>query len=268
MSVPSTPETQMTVGTEDRSLWIRRYHAADEGAVRLLCLPHAGGSASFYHPVSQALAPAVEVLAVQYPGRQDRRQEAFVDNVPELADRLLPLVLADEGADRPLAVFGHSMGASLAFELTARLEEAGAQPVMLFASGRRAPSRFQEEENVHRGGDRALLSEMKRLAGTDSRILGDDEMLQMILPALRNDYRAAESYRPDRYQRVKTPVTALTGDADPKAALDSVRAWAEHTSGAFRMEVYPGGHFYLVGQAPQVVEEIRTTLADIGGFAG
>lgn len=254
----------MTVGTEDRTLWIRRYHAADPGAVRLLCLPHAGGSASFYHPVSQALAPAVEVLAVQYPGRQDRRQEPFVDNVPELADRLLPVVLADEGAGRPLAVFGHSMGASLAFELTARLEEAGAPPVMLFASGRRAPSRYQEEENIHTRGDQALLDEMKRLAGTDNRLLGDEEMLQMILPALRNDYRAAERYRPERYHRIKTPVTALTGDADPKAALDSVKAWAEHTSGGFRVEVYPGGHFYLVGQAPRVIEEIKSTLAGLG----
>lgn len=255
----------MTVGTEDRTLWIRRYHPAGRGAVRLLCLPHAGGSASFYHPVSQALAPDVEVLAVQYPGRQDRRREAFVDNVAELADRLVPVLLEDEGADRPLAVFGHSMGASLAFEVTARLEEAGAPPVVLFASGRRAPSRHQEEENIHTRGDQALLTEMKRLAGTDSRLLGDEEMLQMILPALRNDYRAAELYRPDRYHLINTPVTALTGDADPKAPLDSVKAWAEHTSGAFRMEVFPGGHFYLVGQAPQVIDEIRTTLAQLRG---
>ncbi|MET8982189.1 alpha/beta fold hydrolase [Streptomyces sp. NPDC004539] len=257
----------MTAGTEDRTLWIRRYHPADQDAVRLLCLPHAGGSASFFHPVSQALAPAVEVLAVQYPGRQDRRQEAFVDNVPELADRLLPVLLAEAetDTDRPLAVFGHSMGASLAFEVTARLEEADVPPVMLFASGRRAPSRFREEENVHTGGDQALLTEMKRLAGTDNRILGDEEMLQMILPALRNDYRAAELYRPERYHLIKTPVTALTGDADPKATLDSVQAWSEHTTGEFRMEVFSGGHFYLVGQAPQVIKEIKATLAAFMG---
>ncbi|QNP68025.1 thioesterase [Streptomyces roseirectus] len=248
----------------DPSLWIRRYHPAAEGAVRLLCLPHAGGSASFYHPVSQALAPDVEVLAVQYPGRQDRRQEPFVDNLPELADLLLPVLLADAGANRPLALFGHSMGASLAFELTARLEEAGAPPLMLFASGRRAPSRFAGEENIHTRGDQALLAEMKRLAGTDSRLLGDEEMLQMILPALRNDYRAAELYRPDRYHHIKTPVTALTGDTDPKAPLDAVQSWADHTSGEFRMHVYPGGHFYLVGQAAQVITEIRTTLAGFG----
>ena len=194
---PSPRSHQVTVQTEDRDLWIRRYHPAPDSDVRLLCLPHAGGSASFYFPVSQALSPRIDVLAVQYPGRQDRRLEPCVETIPELADRLLPLVLRE--ADRPLALFGHSMGASLAFELAGLLErQAGVVPTMLFASGRRAPSRFRPEDDVHRRGDEALLTEIKRLAGTDTRILGDDEMLRMILPALRNDYRAAELYRPDR----------------------------------------------------------------------
>lgn len=254
----------MSVDTEDRTLWIRRYHPADPGAVRLLCLPHAGGSASFYHPVSQALAPGVEVLAVQYPGRQDRRQEPCAESIPELADRLLPAVLADEGTG-PLALFGHSMGASLAFELAGLLEQAGVAPVMLFASGRRAPSRHQIEEGVHTRGDQALIAEVKRLSGTDSRILGDDEMLQLILPALRADYRAAELYRPERFHQVATPVTALIGDSDPKAPLDAVAAWEEHTTGGFRQEVYPGGHFYLVAEAARVIREISTTLAGVTG---
>lgn len=253
----------MTVRSEDRDLWIRRYHPADDSAVRLLCLPHAGGSASFYFPVSQALSPRVEVLAAQYPGRQDRLREPCVDNIPELADRLLPLLL-EEWTDRPLALFGHSMGASLAFELAGLLEQrAGVVPVMLFASGRRAPSRFKVEDDVHRRGDDALLAEIKRLAGTDSRILGDDEVLRMVLPAIRSDYRAAELYRPERVHRVSCPVTALVGDDDPKAPLDDVRAWQEHTSGAFSMEVYPGGHFYLTEQAPRLIGRIGDALAGV-----
>ncbi|MEH0638068.1 alpha/beta fold hydrolase [Streptomyces bottropensis] len=251
----------MTVQTEDRDLWIRRYHPAPDSAVRLVCLPHAGGSASFYFPVSQALAPRIEVLAVQYPGRQDRRLEPCVETIPELADRLLPLVLQE--ADRPLALFGHSMGASLAFELAGLLEQrAGVVPAMLFASGRRAPSRFRPEDDVHRRGDEALLAEIRRLAGTDTRILGDDEVLRMILPALRNDYRAAELYRPTRFHQVTCPVTALVGTTDPKAPLEDVRAWREHTSGPFTLRTYPGGHFYLVDQAPQVLALLTETLGE------
>jgi surfactin synthase thioesterase subunit len=252
----------VTVQTEDRDLWIRRYHPAADSDVRLLCLPHAGGSASFYFPVSQALSPRVEVLAVQYPGRQDRRLEPCVETIPELADRLLPLVLAE--ADRPLALFGHSMGASLAFELAGLLESrAGVVPVMLFASGRRAPSRFRVEDDVHRRGDEALLAEIKRLAGTDSRILGDDEVLRMVLPAIRSDYRAAELYRPARIHRLTCPITALVGDTDPKAPQEDVQAWQNHTTGPFTMRTYPGGHFYLVDQAHQVLRLITETLTDV-----
>ncbi|MFJ2112576.1 MULTISPECIES: thioesterase II family protein [unclassified Streptomyces] len=249
----------MTAHSEDGDLWIRRYHPTQDSDIRLLCLPHAGGSASFYFPVSAALAPRTEVLAVQYPGRQDRRLEPCVPSLPELADRLLPLVL-NEWSDRPLALFGHSMGASLAFELAGLLEKAGVEPVMLFASGRRAPSRFRVEEDVHTRGDEALLAEVKRLAGTDTRILGDDEMLRMVLPALRADYRAAELYRPERVHQVNCPVTALVGDDDPKASLDDVRVWQEHTRGDFAMEVYPGGHFYLTEQAPAVLRRITEAL--------
>lgn len=251
----------MTVHSEDKDLWIRRYHPAPDSGVRLLCLPHAGGSASFYFAVSQALSPRVEVLAVQYPGRQDRRLEPCVETIPELADRLLPLLLA-EWTDRPLALFGHSMGASLAFELAGLLEQrSGVVPVVLFASGRRAPSRFREEDDVHRRGDEALLAEVRRLAGTDSRILGDDEVLRMVLPSIRSDYRAAELYRPERVHRLSCPVRALVGDTDPQAPLDDVRAWGEHTSGAFTMEVFPGGHFYLTEQAPRVMRLVSDALA-------
>lgn len=256
----------MTTRSENKDLWIRRYHPADDSAVRLLCLPHAGGSASFFFPVSRALSPRIEVLAAQYPGRQDRRLEPCLESIAELADRLLPL-LVDEWDDKPLALFGHSMGALLAFELAGLLEQqAGIVPVMLFASGRRAPSRLRPEDDVHMLGDEALLSDIKQLAGTDSRVLGDDEVLRMVLPAIRSDYRITELYRPERVHRVSCPVMALVGDNDPKAELDDAHAWQDHTSGAFTMEVFPGGHFYLTEQAPRLITRIKdvltTALAD------
>ncbi|MEW2119119.1 alpha/beta fold hydrolase [Streptomyces sp. NPDC005474] len=247
---------------EQEDLWIRRYHAAQDSAVRLLCLPHAGGSASFYFPVSQALAPRIEVLAVQYPGRQDRHREPCVDNIPELADRLLPLVTG-RWTDRPLALFGHSMGAALAFELAGLLEQrAGVVPAMLFASGRRAPSRWLTDD-IYERSDEELLARVRELAGTDSRILGDDEVVRMVLPAIRSDYRAASLYRPDRVHRVSCPVTALSGDDDPQAPLDDVKAWQDHTSGDFAMQVYPGGHFYLTEQAPEVIRHISEALSAV-----
>ncbi|MBE1602234.1 MULTISPECIES: thioesterase II family protein [Streptomyces] len=115
---------------------------------------------------------------------------------------------------------------------------------------------------MHLRGDEALLAEIRRLAGTDTRILGDDEVLRMILPALRNDYRAAELYRPTRSHQVTCPVTASVGTTEPKAPLDDVRAWREHTRGLFTLRTCPGGHFYLFDQAPQVLTLLTETLTE------
>ena len=248
----------MNIST-DRALWIRRFHPAPDATVRLLCLPHAGGSAPFFHPVSRALAPKIEVLAVQYPGRQDRRNEPCVESLATLADLLLQ-VLLDDSDRRPLALFGHSMGASLAFELAGLLEQqADIEPAVLFASGRQAPSR-PDSNDVHLRGDEELIAEMQRLGGTDARILANPEMREIVLPSLRGDFRAAETYRPTRTEVLSCPISALMGDADPRAREPEVRAWREHTTGDFELRIFPGGHFYLAEQAPEVIRLIADRL--------
>ncbi|MGQ0838201.1 thioesterase II family protein [Actinokineospora sp.] len=238
-------------------LWVRRFHPAPDAPNRLLCLPHAGGSASYYFPVSRTMSPHVEVLAVQYPGRQDRRTERCVESVGELADLLADIV--EPWADRPLTLFGHSMGASVAFELALRLEERGIVAHGLFASGRRAPSTHRDER-VHERDDNGLLAEIKRLNGTESQLLDDDEVLRMVLPAIRADYKAAETYRYEPGPKLATPIYALVGDDDPKATVEEVRQWGEHTTGPFELEVFPGGHFFLNAHVPAVIDRIFAHL--------
>ncbi|MEC3976073.1 thioesterase II family protein [Amycolatopsis sp. H20-H5] len=246
----------MTAATQD-SLWIRSYHPAPEAAITLLCFPHAGGSASYFHPVSAALSPRVEVLATQYPGRQDRGSEPLIDDLTVLADRLVDLVAARAG--KPLALFGHSMGASLAFEVARRLERRGVTPSALFVSGRRAPT-APRDERQHLGTDAELVAEMKRLSGTDSRLLDDEDIVAMVLPWVRNDYKAAETYRYQDGPDVSCPVVAMVGDADPKATAEEVGAWRRHTSGAFELVTFPGGHFYLNDQNAAVLRVLTDRL--------
>lgn len=255
MTSPAVDRAQKAVDPAD---WIRGYHKASPGAPTLVCFPHAGGSASYYHPVSAALVPDVRVLAVQYPGRQDRRNDPCVDNMADLAD-LIDQALASMADTGPVAFFGHSMGAVLAFEVARRFEARGVKaPSVVMVSGRRAPSRYKPED-VHTRDLAGIVEEMKSLGGTDSRVLSDPELLEMVVPALRADYQAVSEYQYTDAV-VTSPIVIMTADDDPRTDLDDARAWAEHTSGGAEFHVFHGGHFYLEKQQAEVLGRIRQTL--------
>src|ERR1017187_3798929 len=127
----------MAVTDIESRAWIRRYHPSGASTARLICFPHAGGSASYFHPVSERFSPATDVIALQYPGRQDRRHELCIRDIDVLADRITEQLLCL--SHKPSVFFGHSMGATLAFEVAWRLERKGFNaPLHLTASGRRA----------------------------------------------------------------------------------------------------------------------------------
>lgn len=248
----------MAQATAQFEKWVSVSHPAPQSPVRLACLPYAGGSASLFFPVSRALHPSVEVLAVQYPGRQTRLHEPRIDNVPEFTDQIFAALRHLD--DKPLALFGHSMGAVLAYEVALRLQDAGLPaPVRLFASGRRAPSRYRDEQ-VHTGSDAAVVAELRELSGTNEMLLGDPEVLAMILPAIRSDYTAIERYRHEPGRRIGCPVTVLTGDSDPRVSLEEANAWAEHTTQACETVVFRGGHFFLLDRAAEVIDLVARRL--------
>ncbi|MDH6113684.1 pyochelin biosynthetic protein PchC [Kitasatospora sp. MAP12-15] len=238
-------------------LWIRRFHPAPGAEVRLVCLPHAGGSASFYVPASRALSPAVDVLAVQYPGRQDRHAEAPLDDLDTLAGRICAALLP--WTDLPLALFGHSMGAVLAFEVARRLETHGVRLRQLLVSGRRPPC-LPERGRTHLLPDDRLLADLRSMDGTAAQLLDDEELMRLLLPVLRADYRAVETHRYRAGAPLSCPITVLTGDRDPKVSVEEACRWSEHTSADFELQVLPGGHFYLTEQLPAVLATITERL--------
>ncbi|MFB7500717.1 thioesterase II family protein [Streptomyces sp. NPDC056161] len=197
---------------DPKAPWLRRFRPRPKARFRLVCFPHAGGSATYYSTLAQspALAPTAEVPALQYPGRQHRRREQLMDSIPEPADRITASLTSHH--DHPPTLFGHSMGAVLAFAVARRRQERSEnQPNRLFVSGRRAPSRFYRG-TVHLLGDAEPADELRRVGSTDPRFLDDEEPLADVLPVARNDYQATEEYRWDPPAPLSCPVTALVGD--------------------------------------------------------
>lgn len=239
----------------DAARWVRRYHPASPGSPRLICFPYAGGSASYFFPVSAALRPDVEVLAVQYPGRQDRRTEPVVKDLDDLADQLADVLPAG-----PAVFFGHSMGSVLAYEVARRWERRGTVLTHFYASGRRAPTLLRDDDDVHTRGDEAILEELGELGGPGTAMLSDPELLDLVMPAIRGDYQAIETYRHKPGPPLSCPLTAMTGDSDPRVSLDEARAWGTLTTGPFELRVYPGGHFYLAEQSAAVLDTLRGSL--------
>jgi surfactin synthase thioesterase subunit len=243
------------------SEWIRSYHPAPDARISLLCFPFAGGSASYYFPLSQALAPEAAVLAVQYPGRQDRRHERSVEDIAVLADHITNALRDWHGRD--IVLFGHSMGATVAFEVARRLESPGAtgpSPVHFIASARRAPG-LPTGTLLHQRADSEIISEVRRLRGPGASPVDDDELIRAFLPAIRADYKAIETYCCPAGITIGCPITALAGVVDPLTSISQVRAWAEYTSGQFDLRIFPGGHFFLDGWDDSTVSAIKQLLA-------
>jgi pyochelin biosynthetic protein PchC len=246
------------------STWFRSFRPTPEAGVRLICFPHAGGSVGAYLPLTSSMGSDLEVVAVQYPGRQDRRHEPVITDIGELADRILD-AWQEDADSRPFAFYGHSMGATVAYEVARRLEGAtAASPLALFASARRAPSRVRTER-VHAADDAAVLRELVRLGGTDARLLQDKELRELFLPVLRGDYQAIEGYRWTPGPRLNCPISVLIGDRDPLATVDEAREWSEHTCTWSEITVLPGGHFFVDAHLPAVVDIIRVALARLVG---
>lgn len=244
--------------------WLRRFHPTTTAEATLVVFPHAGGSASYFHALSQRLAPTLDVLIVQYPGRQDRRHEPCLTSVRALAEGVLPSLLPLP--DRPLALLGHSLGASVAFESARLLQSAGREVHALFASGRPGP-RAHRDRGLHRAADGDFLQEIRRLAGTDDRLLDDPEIVELVLPALRADYRAAECYVYHPGALLTCPIIALHGDEDDFVPDFDASDWRHETTGTFRLEQFPGGHFYVTEQWDAVASLIGDVVTgrDLAG---
>jgi pyochelin biosynthetic protein PchC len=222
---------------------------------RLVCFPHAGGSASFFRDWGSAL-PSVEVHTVCYPGRAARIGDPRPTDLVAMAEDIAAAVEPLTGDDLPVVLFGHSMGAVVAFETARLLQTRGAGPSHLYASGSRGPrlSRVRPGASTHESDKYddldVVTAQLSALGGTDAELLADPAFRDLVLPYVLGDFRMfdAYEYRPD--PPLTCGVTAIVGDADPQVSPVQSAAWREVTDGPFRHVTVPGDHFYLAHEPP------------------
>jgi pyochelin biosynthetic protein PchC len=217
----------------------------------VVLFPHGGGSASYYRSWTVAAPWDVEFASVQYPGREDRFAEPVPADMAGLVD-VVAAGLRHDGPPLPAVLFGHSMGAVVAYEIGRRLTAAGESPAALIVSGHPAPH-LARPGQVHLGSDEALIEELRRTEATNLDLLDDVTVMRAYLPVIRSDYRLSETYRPLPGARLRAPVTVLHGERDPEVTAAEADGWRESTDGACDRRVFPGGHFYLDDHRDTVV---------------
>ncbi|WP_320775611.1 thioesterase II family protein [Streptomyces sp. CRN 30] len=224
--------------------------------VSLVCLPFAGGGAGFFRAWRTAPSPAVEVVALQLPGREE---QFHLDPFTDAADAVRALVPRAAGAARSggrIALFGHSLGAVLAYEVAGRLEEEGHSGLChLFVSGS-PPPWVARRERITGLGDDAFLRRVEGFAGYRHEAFDDPELRELLLPQLRADVAMHEGYRPSREVPLTVPVTSLRGDRDTLVGREEARAWRAATTGPFGYTELPGGHMYLADSPVPVLRGV------------
>jgi pyochelin biosynthetic protein PchC len=243
--------------------WLRRLPPLSGTDLTFLCFPHAGGIAGYYLPLLRPLANRAEVAVVQYPGRHDRADEQAIPSIRQLARHAVGALR--DLRPRRLVLFGHSMGALVAFEAAMLLERGtGTGPDHLFVSGHRPPSRHRPDP-ARAANESAMVAELHRLGGTDKRVLAHPALVRAMLPALRSDYAAVAGYKYQPGDVVSCGVTALVGDRDPHTTIRDAQAWTAMTTGRFALRAFPGGHFYLDAQRRLLLSALGQRLAALAG---
>ncbi|MEU3219372.1 alpha/beta fold hydrolase [Streptomyces sp. NPDC006971] len=239
----------------------RRFLPRPRARTRLYCFPHAGGAASAFHGWAQLLPESVELVAVQYPGRQDRYDDPAPGSLTGLAEEIVAAI--DTPFDRPTAFFGHSMGAVVAFEAARRLRPRFPSPLAaLLVSACKAPGErrprgltFEEDE---------VRAYLRELGGEGARALeADEDLWQLAYPVLSGDLRLIEKYRYAPGAPLTCPLIAIGGADDPSVTPADLGLWKDYAMGGARVHTVAGGHFYFDESLPRLTALLAEELGQL-----
>ncbi|HEU5378345.1 MAG TPA: alpha/beta fold hydrolase [Ktedonobacteraceae bacterium] len=242
--------------------WIICSNPGTHALIRLFCFPYAGGTASMFYDWVANLPAGVEVCIIQLPGRENRFMEPPFDRliplVEALADNIQPYL------DLPCVFFGHSMGGLICFELARYLwRNYKIKVAHLFVSGQSAPQLPDPYPAVHQLTDAELLEELRNFKGTPEMVLQNTELMELLLPTLRADFAISETYHYTFGEPLETSISVFGGLQDEKLTQENLSAWCSQTRGSFKLQMFPGDHFFLHDARESLLQTISSELLNL-----
>jgi medium-chain acyl-[acyl-carrier-protein] hydrolase len=249
-------------GSQEASSWLFKPKPRPKAELKLFCFAYAGGNANIFRNWTSSLDPRIELNAIQLPGRAARFKEPLLDSMQAILDAL-EQALTPEFDKGEFAFFGHSMGASIAFEL-ARILQAKQKrlPKRVIVSGRRAPSLpiKEDRKSIHDLPKQEFIEQLKNLNGTPNELLEHEDLMELMEPILRSDFKVIETWKYQQSEPLNTPLSIFSGFDDEHVSERSLAAWSKESKYACESVIFPGDHFYLKKYEIELVDKINNIL--------
>ncbi|CCN83767.1 putative Thioesterase type II [Vibrio nigripulchritudo SFn27] len=242
-------------GNTSLNRWFAIPNPKPDAALRIFCLPYAGGNVSSFLPYASIEGLDVELCAVQLPGKGSRLREAPYENmsalVNDLATALIPLM------DKPFIIWGHSLGSRIGYELIKLLKSKGMRlPVHFILAASRAPHEFNSERPMHGLSDEEFKGRLKEMGGTPDEVIEHDGLMSMLLPGLKADFKLAETHKVSEIIPLNIPATLFGGTKDTTIPSHTLPRWENHLTAGFELVMIEGDHFFIDKQFDSVSKKL------------
>lgn len=232
-----------------------------ENRIKLFCFPYAGGSSVMYHQWKPFLQDEIELRPIELAGRGKRIIENPYNDIKDAVEDVFELIYK-EVQQSPYMLFGHSMGAMIAYELAQKIREKGLpKPIHMFFSGKGAPNVHRsDEKEYHLLDDSSFKKEVIELGGTPPEFFEHPELMELFLPLLKNDFRIAETHKlTEPIKEFDQDITVLLGKEDDLNA-EQCEEWVKHTTEFCYFHHFPGGHFFINDEKKAIVRIIEDVV--------
>lgn len=236
-----------------KNKWFRIFKPNPNAKCRLFCFHHSGGSASAYFKWIAHISSDVELIATQFPGREDRFSEPLVYKFEDIISSLNEEFNLYK--DKPFFVFGHSLGALVGFEFINAIKKCySVDPCCLIVSAARAPHLTYKRPPLSQLSDNLLVEKLKTYDGINDDILSNTDLLNLFLPIIRSDFQLLEGYHYDRSEPLQCNLLAFSGADDRSVSQEEISSWSTYTRGDFHHLSFAGRHFFLKSHEKTILQ--------------